>query len=305
MNVFETKRLFVKDEKPDKPAEISLIDKKTIDFSIYKACNAPFPEVSVDFRGNSYVLSYNKKEYVLPKFVDLIVTNPSQKNLENCLSIESDSKTQIKFEYEGIDTKLDIYWSFNSSDEDEESKSEHLKFYLTENFKTFNSNFVFLSFSYPKFTKEAIFLSVSDRKFQGSVTIQAIYFNEDLEKGILIHSKDEPLIAKNAPIGFYFIKNLALTQSSFPLHSFDKHNVSYLSDDEIVYNINMICTTGLTPEVKVLDYENSKLLIECNLAKSLSAWIFTSDQIKKNKTELTTGLITVYDQLLNKNKKFI
>lgn len=288
--------LIIKDEVDDNPASISVLNQKIGRFSIIKVCKNPLANVFGRFEDNLYKLKMNNEEKNYQKFVNLAFNNSSKGILDRCIEVGANSKYSIRYEMEKTKSDLNLSWNFNTGSDELTKKILDNKIYLSNLKGLQTPSFECKTFEYPKFTSKSIFFSISKCSDKNEFKLQGVFFKETREKPIIIHPESDDVVVSFLPKDIYFNKDYSLSRDKLAIMHLVEQKVSYLNDNEIVYNIKNECLNDYIPTIE-LSKNKLQIIIDCVWTKSYLP-LSTSDSFEKNKKNLVLGLNNVVESVI-------
>lgn len=294
--------LIASDEQQNAPAKLFYYDKLIDEIGLIKICTDPFPNISGFFQDGAYKLIFNNEEKIYPKFAYLYEPNNNKDCLFRCIELNDKNGYSIKYD-RGKETKQYFFrWNFNSQSEKDKNGIQANKVLLSDEQKSVTPGFDFATFEFPKLKDKVIFLSISNTRNKDEYLIQGIFFKTTTDEGITIHHKNIPMIFTKVPRIIHFNKDYSINFSEKILDAVGliSQSVSYLTDDEIVYHIENLCSSNLTPNLE-LSKNNESIIINC---------VYSGDGVSLTEsggldTKMKSGLQSVADQIKLNQRRIV
>lgn len=159
------------------------------------------------------------------------------------MNIESDcytsyTDTNINLFYNNKDNRyINFYWNFNQESELSLLETERTIVYVSKKERDVNPSFTFESFALPIIITNVLFVSITMDKSALPYRIRFVYYRSDSTIDEILFSDDSKSLLKILPFGYSYNDEDSNTSSKYIVKNFDKCEAAYLSENEIVYQI--------------------------------------------------------------------
>lgn len=270
------KIIIVSEEENGQPAKIRLVDKKPeYNFSFFKGCKSDVLIYDLDGPDASFRLKYKDIERIFPeKFV--IEGTTKKDEILKCFDIQADNKHKFS-RYSVVPDGKVFYWNFNSH-----SNHGTIQFF-NESIKNY-IDFPFSKFAKPSNKPYTVYLSISV-KDNGNLDVRFTYFNKDKTPFEILRNKSYLELTDKIPLELAYFHDRAVVRSEAQSLYFKDFDVTYLSNKEIVYSVNIPAIKKCFYPLGVFLHSSSSHFMKCDYTNTES-----TDLVRKSDFQTATHI---------------
>ena len=254
-------------------------------YLILKKCEDEFSSNQIWVSKSEYSLTYDMKTATFPS--EVILKSDTENPIFNkylCYRMPEADKLEysLKADVQYLDN---FSWNFNN----DRGQSDESIVYLNRSGKKIDSGFNFSKFVWPKTDDFVVFISIRKEATSSDYDVQAVYFKEKNQLYEILDANDKRINIKSFPLTLTFNAPNSSKKKNLADDAIENFEAVYLSDNEIIYQLDISSFKECFPRFKVEDKTNLKIFC--------SNWGIVSDGKKINQSSVTRdGLKRIINQ---------
>lgn len=256
---------------------------------IINECENSISDISIQLKNEHMILFHSRKIKKYPSPI-VMMSDSSNQSVQYKICQETCSEGYSSLTFDMGKGNIGYFdWNFNSHDKPDHDNFRQNIVYLKSNYSNDDFTFIFNNFAWPIARKYVLFISILKQKSSDQYSSQVAFYKNDEKVYNILNSDKIELPFKRLPDKLIYSKDNSRSSDSLVRQSFSNYDAVYLSENEVVYQLEVPNFKKCDPVLLLEDDTNLK--IHCEFC------VFNCDGTRLADANLSPGLKRVTSQI--------